>query len=453
MHFPKDFSWGAASASYQIEGGAKEGGKGPSIWDVFSHTPGKIADGCNGDIACDAYHRFEEDLDILKELGIPNYRFSISWPRILPEGRGDVSEEGLAYYDRVIDGCLARGIDPWITLYHWDLPQALEDEGGWLNPRTADDFRAYADLVARHFGKRVSHYITLNEPQISIGLGYCMGTHAPGLKLEPEDQFACWHHMMLAHGMAVSAIRNAAPHAKIGVASCGTVAFIKGYPKETPQKLAEFVFTAHEDEDGSPHYFYGMHWFLDPAVKGTYPEDQDSPWYEYAMRVSREDLDTICQPLDFIGLNIYNGIELDPDHGYEPLPRYAGYPRTAFGWPVTPKTLYWGPRLIYERYSLPIVITENGQSCDDRIFLDGKVHDPDRSDFIERYLTELAHAADDGIPVRGYFHWALTDNFEWASGYNERFGLVYIDYPTGERIIKDSARFYAGLIRGQRDGM
>ena len=362
MRFPKGFYWGADSASYQIEGGWDEDGKGQSIWDVFTHTPGKIIDGQNGDVACDSYHRYQEDLDILKVLGIGCYRFSISWSRILPEGHGTVNKAGLAYYDKVIDGCIARGIEPWVTLYHWDLPQALQEDGGWVNPKTAEYFREYAEIVVRHFGERVKHYFTLNEPQIAIGLGYCVGGHAPGLCLEIEEQFKAWHHLMLAHGMAVQVIRECAPHASVGVASCGIVGWIDDNPDETPQKLADFTFTSH-DENGEPHHFYSNHWFLDPAVYGTYPDDPGSPWTPFAAKVSREDMKTICQPLDFIGLNIYHGVQLDPDNDYEPVPDKPGAPRTAFDWPITPKALYWGPRLIYERYGLPVMISENGRSC------------------------------------------------------------------------------------------
>ncbi len=450
MHFPKEFIWGAASASYQIEGGAHEDGKGESIWDVFAHTPGKIQDGQTGDTACDSYHRYEEDLDLLKELRIPHYRFSISWPRILPEGRGAVNEAGLAYYDKIIDGCLARGIEPWVTLYHWDLPQALEDQGGWLNRQTSEYFKEYTRIVVQHFGKRVSHYMTINEPQIFIGHGYCNGVHAPGLKLEPEDQVACWHHAMLAHGLAVRTIREHAPHAQVGMASCGNFAYIKDHPEKTPHELVDFTMTSHPEANGDPHHFYGHHWFLEPAVRGVYPDDPASPWYPFAQKVSKEDLKTICQPLDFIGLNIYNGTQLDPENDYAPAPRCPGRMRTAFYWPVTPEVMYWGPRIVYERYGLPVIITEDGQSCDDRIFLDGKVHDPDRIDFLARYLAELSQARKDGVDVRGYFHWSLTDNFEWASGYDERFGLIYIDFRDGRRIIKDSGYWYADVIKENR---
>ena len=446
MRFPKGFYWGADSASYQIEGGWDEDGKGQSIWDVFTHTPGKIIDGQNGDTACDSYHRYQEDLDILKVLGIGCYRFSISWPRILPEGHGAVNETGLAYYDKVIDGCLERGIEPWVTLYHWDLPQALQEEGGWVNPKTAEYFREYAETVVSHFGERVGHYFTINEPQIAIGLGYCVGGHAPGLCLEPEEQFKAWHNLMMAHGMAVQVIRKEAPHAKVGAASCGIVGWIDDNPDETPQQLADFTFTSH-DENGEPHHFYSNHWFLDPAVYGAYPDDPGSPWTPFAKKVSREDLEPICQPIDFIGLNIYHGVELDPENGFEPVPDVPGAPRTAFDWPITPKSLYWGPRLIYERYHIPVMISENGRSCLDRVFLDGKVHDPDRIDYLERYLTEFSLAGEDGIPIIGYFHWSLTDNFEWATGFTQRFGLAYMDFTTGERILKDSAYWYANLIR------
>lgn len=457
MKFAKDFIWGAASASYQIEGGAFDDGKGPSIWDTFSHKPGTIIDGQNGDVACDAYHKFEEDLDILQKLGIKNYRFSISWPRVMPAGSGEVNKAGLDYYDKVVDGCLSRGIEPWVTLYHWDLPQALEDKGGWQNRETAVLFGEYAKLMVEHFRGRVSKYMTLNEPETFIGLGYCAGEHAPGLKLEYADQFKCWHNMMLAHGYSVMAIREADPGATVGAVPCGNVGYIKDHTAETPAGLPDYMFHSQPDDTGVPRSFFTYHWFMDPAVFGKYPDDPESPWAEASEAFTKapeyeSDMAIIRQPLDFVGVNIYSGIELDPENDYKVKPFYAGYPRTAFKWPITPGALYWGPRLIYERYGLPIYLTENGLSCNDKIYLDGKVHDLDRIDFLTRYLNEASDAAADGVPIKGYFQWSLTDNFEWANGYTERFGLVYVDYPTGKRIIKDSAYWYSDLIKKQSQG-
>ncbi len=447
MSFPKDFAWGAASASYQIEGGACEDGKGPSIWDAFSHQPGKTFNGHTGDLACDAYHRFEEDLDLMESLGIRHYRFSLSWPRILPEGRGKINAAGLDYYDRLVDGCLQRGIKPWITLYHWDLPLALYHKGGWLNRDTAYAFEEYASIVADHFKDRADSFITINEPQCVVGMGHGNGLHAPGTLLSDEDMFRSWHHILLAHGLAVRKIREIIPCARIGAASTGALAYTEDPCSKTPEDLvcASFLSLPREQNEG---WYFNHQWFLDPLVFGHYPEDPAAVWTPYKDSIDPADLSVISQPLDFIGLNIYNGTEMVPSEsgGYQIADKYEGYPRTALKWPVTPGVLYWGPRLVYERYKLPVVITENGQSCNDRIFLDGKVHDPDRIDFLARYLGKLKRVCEDGIPVLGYFHWSFTDNFEWYSGYDDRFGLIYIDYRDCSRIPKDSARWYRDLI-------
>jgi len=469
MSFPKTFSWGAASASYQIEGGAFEDGKGLSIWDSFTHTPGKTFNGQTGDQSCDAYHRYEEDLDLLEELGIKNYRFSLSWPRVIPDGSGKVNPAGLAYYDRLVDGCLKRGITPWITLYHWDLPRALYLKGGWLNRDTAYAFSHYASVIVKHFSGRVQHFMTINEPQCVIGLGHLAAVHAPGTHLSDEDMFLSWHHLMLAHGLAVQAIRKVLPSARIGLASTGKLAYTCRRDIPTPEDLVQASFHTSEAEAGE-NYFFNHQWFLDPVCFGHYPEDPESPCYPFAAMVKEEDLEIISAPIDFIGLNIYNGFKMEPvpagqdnkstspsegtqenqtspADSYSAVEKYPGYPRTALKWPVTPEILYWGPRLIYERYGLPMVIAENGQSCNDRIFLDEEVHDPDRIDFLHRYLLELKAAVEDGIPVTGYFHWSFTDNLEWHSGYDDRFGLIYIDYRNLRRIPKDSARWYSQMIR------
>ncbi len=462
MSFPKDFIWGAASAAYQIEGAAFSDGKGPSIWDRFSHTPGAVFNGQTGDIAADAYHRFEEDLDLMQKLGIRNYRFSISWPRVLPDGTygpegsasvGKINPAGLDYYDRVTDGCLSRGITPWVTLYHWDLPQALQDRGGWRNRETAFHFARYAALIASHFRGRVKNYITVNEPQCAIGLGMGLGIHAPGLRLDHEDLFLCWHHMLLAHGLAVREIRKAAPESTVALSSTGGLAYTEHHLEKTPEALAEASFLTPENSDPIP--FFNHQWVLDPTILGRYPDDPAHPWADEAKKIPPEDLAILSEPVDYIGINIYNGHEMvcSEEGVWKTAEKYPGYPRTALKWPVTPEVIYWGPRLLYERYGLPVCILENGQACNDRIFLDGKVHDPDRIDFLHRYLKELKALCESGVPVLGYFQWSFTDNFEWHTGYDERFGLVYIDYQTQQRIPKDSAFWYSDVARTNGAGI
>ena len=448
MKFPETFMWGTASAAYQIEGAAYEDGRGLSIWDTFSHIPGKTYNGHTGDIACDAYHRYETDLDLMHNFGIRHYRFSIAWSRILPKGTGTINPNGLDYYDRLVDGCIRRGIEPWITLYHWDLPQALQDEGGWMNRKTAYAFADYCDLIASHFKGRVTRFLTINEPQCIIGMGHGFANHAPGIPLSEKEMFISWHHLMLAHGLACQAIRNHIPDAQIGAASTGNLTYPNQKQNEIPQEAKNASFQSLPASE-NPGWFFNHQWFLDPLCLGYYPDDPASPWASCAQGVSDDDLKIISQPLDFIALNIYNGHEMHLDENgiYQITEKYPGYPRTALKWPVTPEVLYWGPRLIYDRYHLPMIISENGLSCNDKIYLDGKVHDPDRIDFLHRYLRELRQACAEGIPVLAYLHWAFTDNYEWHSGYEERFGLVYIDYRNQKRIPKDSAYWYQETIQ------
>ena len=461
MFFPKDFIWGTASAAYQIEGAAAEDGKGPSIWDVFSHMPGKVYNNQNGDLAADAYHRFEEDLDLMQSLGIRHYRFSISWPRVLPDADpGRVNEKGLAYYDRVVDGCIRRGITPWITLYHWDLPLALFEKGGWRSRAAAEAFGSFAALIASHFKGRVSRYFTINEPQCIIGMGHGTCLHAPGTRLSAEDMFLSWHYLLLAHGLASIEIRKADPQAIVGLSSTGALAYMQDYkPNESRlEALAKASFLSLPMEE-NPGWYFNHQWFLDPVICGHYPEDPESVWANMPQTCLTEeelaaDLRLINQKPDLIGLNLYNGIEIAEEESggnktFSYVEKYPGYPRTALKWPVTPQVMSWGPRLIYERYHIPIVISENGLSCNDRIYLDGKVHDPDRIDFLARYLSCLSEAVESGVPVKGYFHWSFTDNMEWHSGYEDRFGLIYVDYRDQRRIPKDSAFWYSNLIREQ----
>ncbi len=449
MPFQPDFFWGAGSAAYQTEGAWFEDGKGASIWDEFCHTSGRIKNGETGDTAADAYHRSETDLALIQKLGLNAYRFSVSWPRILPEGRGQVNEKGLSYYDRIVDGLLDIGVTPFITLYHWDLPLALERKGGWENRNTAETFADYAALIARHFNGRVNHYITLNEPQCFLGMGYGSGVHAPGKKLTSDTLAQCIHHVLLANGSAASAMRAAvsAP-LQIGLASTGKICYPASYDQNgenhescggiSLQTAYDATFALKDD------WTFSHVWLFDAAVFGRYPEELEA-FQRLNDTMTAQDRSVITEPMDFIGLNAYSGTPVD-SFGNR-VHKSPGFPRTAIKWPVTPGCLYFGPRFLYERYKLPVIVTENGQSCNDRVFLDGAVHDPDRIDFLTRYLRALRRAAEDGVPVKGYFHWSLTDNFEWHSGYDERFGLVYVDYETQTRMIKDSGYWYRDMIK------
>ncbi len=413
MTFPENFLWGAASASYQIEGGVDEGGRGVSIWDTFSHTPGNIKNGDTGDAAADSFHRWQGDVQMVKDMGLGAYRFSIAWPRIDPNGDGSWNPKGFAYYDRLVDALLEAGVQPWVTLYHWDLPQALQDRGGWQSEETVQRYTAYAKQVAEHFKGRVRHWFTFNEPQCFIGLGYGSGEHAPGLQLPDGDLEICWKNFRLAHDLAYDALHQVDQDHLVGLASTGTVY----YP------------ASDREED------------IDAARQLTFALPQGVRSFSHTLA-----LEDTRKP-DFIGVNLYHGVPAQMGkHGPEAVPFPTGFPRTAMGWPVTPEALEWGVRFLCERYQLPLYVSENGLSCTDRVFLDGSVHDPQRIDFLTRYLQALRRGIQVGADVRGYFHWSLTDNFEWAEGYAQRFGLVYVDYPTGTRIPKDSARWYREVI-------
>lgn len=449
MPFGKNFVWGAASSAYQIEGSALADGGGASIWDVFSHTPGKIYENQNGDIACDAYNRYEEDIALMQQLKLGAYRFSISWARVDPLGDGNWNPHALAYYDRVVNTCLSKGIQPYITLYHWELPQALEDKGGWLMRDTAQAFARYAAKIAQHFKGRATHYVVLNEPQCSVFLGYATGAHAPGLMLPTQQLFACWHHLMLAYGLGAKAIRETDETAQISIATTGRLCYPNNNGLETINAAQAESFSITGED-----WMFTHSMALDPICFGTYPTCPPSALADCIQAVAAEDLETIHFVPDFISVNIYNGQEVYAKNGIaEYKKRYDGFPRTALKWPVTPEVMHWGMLFLHQRYKLPLYVTENGLSCNDKVYLDGKVHDPDRIDFLHRYLRSLQHAIQDGADIRGYFHWSFTDNFEWNNGYNERFGLVYIDYPTQKRILKDSAFWYAKLIQSNGEGL
>lgn len=441
--FGKDFVWGAASSAYQIEGFSTANGGGASIWDTFCHTPGKIAYDDHGDIACDSYHRYTEDIALLKELGVKAYRFSTSWARIDPNADGNWNEAGLTYYDRVVNLCLENGITPYLTLYHWELPQAAQDWGGWQKRQTADAFARFAGKMAEHFRGRVKHYFTLNEPQCTVALGHQSGVHAPGKQLNLSGQFGVLVNQLLAHGLTQRAIQAADPEALVGIASTGRLCYPEEETPENIQAARDATF-AVSDED----WAFTHHWFLDPICLGRFPESAGTKLEPLIRRVPAEDMEIIHTVPHMLGYNIYNGHAVRAtETGFTYAPRYPGFPRTALKWPVTPEVMDWGVRFLQERYGLPGYITENGLSCNDRIYLDRQVHDAERIDFLARYLRCLGRAVENGADIRGYFHWALTDNFEWNNGYGERFGLVFLDYPTGQRIPKDSFRWYQDVIQ------
>jgi len=443
MGFPEGFVWGAATASYQVEGAAFEDGKGLSVWDAFCRKKGAVWNGQTGDVACDHYHRFREDVALMRQIGLRGYRFSVSWPRVLPEGTGALNEPGLDFYDRLVDELAGADIEPWVTLFHWDYPHELYCRGGWLNPDSSDWFAEYVRVVVERLSDRVRRWITLNEPQCFIGLGHQSGVHAPGLRLRFAEVLHAAHNALLAHGKAVQAIRAAArAEPAVGFAPVGIVKIPASEDPRDVQAAERRMFSITEMNCSNNT------WWTEPALKGCYPEDGLELFGKDAPEAREGDMATICQPLDFFGVNIYHGEVVYAGHedAAEVVPPPTGQPRTAYGWPVTPQALYWGPRFFAERYDLPIVITENGMSGTDWVSLDGAVHDPQRIDYTRRYLRELGRAARDGVDVRGYFHWTLMDNFEWAQGYKQRFGLVHVDFETLARTPKDSARWYGSVI-------
>lgn len=395
------------------------------------------------------YQRYSEDVRQMKQMGIDAYRFSISWSRIFPDGIGQVNEQGLAFYDHLVDELLACGMEPWVTLFHWDLPYALYQKGGYLNPDFPHWFAEYAKTVVERLSDRVTHFITLNEPQCFIGLGYLTGEHAPGLQGMLTDTFCMAHHVLLAHGRAVQAMRAAAKRPiQIGYAPTCGVAYPASEAREDVEAARKQYFSCPQD---LTNWTWNVAWWSDPVMLGRYPEDGCRLYEPYLPKIHQDDLDLISQPIDFYGQNIYNGVEYRAGEKAEMVRRYPGFPKTAAQWPVTPECLYWGPKFLFERYHCPIYITENGMSCHDTVSLDGKVHDPNRIDFIQRYLQKLQRAVEEGIDVRGYFHWSLTDNFEWAKGYQERFGLIYVDFLTQKRIWKDSAYWYQDWIKASKE--
>lgn len=437
--FPKGFALGAATAAYQIEGGVRSGGRGESIWDRFSHTPGKTERGETGDVTCDHYHRWAEDVGLMADLRLNAYRFSVAWSRVLPQGSGAINPAGLDFYDRLVDGLLARDIEPFVTLYHWDLPQALQDAGGWPERSVVDLFADYAAVVVRRLGDRVRQWITLNEPWVFSFVGHFEGRHAPGLKDLPAALQAA-HHSLLAHGKAADAIRaNSRTEAQVGIA------LNLNHVEAASDRQADL--DAARRFDG-----YLNRWFLDPLFRGTYPEDMLAFWGDMVPEMQPEDLADLPQRLDFLGINNYfrsvvgEGSELPMRvKTHRPKGTY-----TEMGWEVYPEGFSELLRRVHRDYGPDrIYVTENGAAFPDVLSPGGVVDDPERIEYLHDYLMAAQQALEAGVPLHGYFVWTLMDNFEWAHGFSKRFGLIYVDYATQARFVKASGRWYRQMIEAQ----
>jgi beta-glucosidase len=442
MSFPRAFRFGAATAAYQIEGSVHADGRGESIWDRFCQTPGRVHNGDTGEVACDHYRRYRDDLDLMAGLGLELYRFSISWPRVQPDGKGRPNRAGLDFYRRLVDGLLERGIEPMPTLYHWDLPQALQDEGGWEQRDTAERFAEYAALVLAELGDRIRSWITHNEPWVTAFEGYGYGTKAPGVR-DWAVALSVAHNVLLSHGLAVRAFREHGPQPReIGIA----LNLYPVYPATTRAVDREAAYRF----DG-----FMNRWFLDPVTHGYYPPDMIG---DFETRfgpldfVKTGDLATIAEPIDFLGVNYYSRTlaENDPSSPVGVRTPVGDLPTTAMGWEVSPDTFYDLLIRIQREYGLPVVITENGAAYDDEPPANGVVEDPERLDFLRRHLAAVERAVAAGVDIRGYCAWSLLDNFEWERGYSKRFGIVYVDYPTQRRVPKRSALWYRDLIASRR---
>ncbi len=440
LTFPKDFTWGCATASFQIEGAYNEDDKGESIWDRFCAIPGNVRGGATGETACDHYHRFKEDVAIMKQLGMKAYRFSISWPRILPQGHGAVNEKGLAFYDALLDELLAAGIEPYITLYHWDLPQPLQDIGGWVNPLVAEYFLEYAKVVMDRFSGKVKHWMTLNEPFCVTHLGYAIGIFAPGVR-DFSASLAALYNLYVGHGLAVDYFRKAGLPGKIGIAL--NPCWVRP-ASDAPEDIA----AAKRAED------YQNHWFMDPLFKGSFPKELAEYFVKKGVRlpeVKAADLKLMSQPLDFVGINYYSVNWMAHDPSYWPLDNRgsnpAHLPTNDREWSVVEEGLT--ELLVYmkEEYGVQhLIVSENGASFHDLVTLDGRVEDGPRKEYLRRHIGAVHKAIAQGAPVEGYLVWSLCDNFEWQDGYGCRFGIVHIDFNTLKRTVKDSALWYSQVI-------
>lgn len=436
--FPRDFTWGVATAAPQIEGGAFLDGKSASTWDAFCRVPGKVLNGDTLDIACDHYHRYEEDFDLMVKLGIRHYRLSIAWPRICPDGDGRVNQAGIDFYHRVFDALAIRGITPWVTLYHWDIPQCLEEIGGWRNRRVVDAFAYYADAVVKAYAGKVKHWITMNEISCFTRMAYGTGRKAPGLREEEQVVNQTYHHALLCHGHGVRAVRQyGGPGAQVGLTDNPSI------PVPVTGSSADISAAEQAYVDDNIRV-------LDPIYKKHYSERYHQITGEDCAMAEPDDFSLISQATDFLGLNVYWGyfVQAGPDGQLERLPFPAQYPRTSSPWhALVPQALHWGPRFAHGLYSPgPIYITEHGAGYDEEPGADGRILDLHRRDCLRTYLRELLDAIEAGVPIKGYFLWSFLDNFEWQDGYQRRFGIVHTDFKTQKRTPKCSAEWYAAVI-------
>ncbi len=437
LKFPEGFYWGVATSAYQIEGAWNEDGKGPSIWDTFAHTPGKIRDGSTGDVACDHYHRWAEDIALMKELGLKAYRFSVSWPRVIPQGKGPSNPKGLDFYDRLVDRLLEAGVVPFLTLYHWDLPQALQDLGGWVNRDVAYYFADYAAVLAQRLGDRVIYWATHNEPWVMSWVAHGWGEHAPGMR-NPKVALQVAHHLLLSHGLAVDVLRDQVrPKAQVGI----VLDLSPMYPgsKDPRDQVAS------QQADG-----FRNRWFLDPLFRGSYPADMWNLFGNIVPQVRPGDMAQISRRLDFLGVNYYTRsiVAYDPQKEFHVryVPAETGE-CTAMGWEIYPSGLYEILMRLHREYPVPaLFVTENGAAFNDELSPDGQIRDEKRIQYLKAHIQQAHRAIWDGVPLKGYFVWSLLDNFEWAHGYTKRFGIVYVDYKTLRRIPKESAHWYAKVI-------
>lgn len=434
-HFPPGFRWGVAAAAYQIEGAPFADGRGPSVWDLFSETPGAVRDGASGARACDHYARYAEDFALLAQLGIPHYRLSVAWPRIFPAPHSSVNMPGLDHYDRLVDAALKFGIQPSVTCFHWDMPSSLQDRGGWLERVTAHAFADYCGVLAGRLGDRVLTWYTLNESAVVLKFGHELGTHAPGLRLDTGASHQVAHHMLLAHGLGAQAIRAASPRkCRVGIVE-NLYSFEPALPIEEDIEAARAEFRRRNA------------WLMEPLFFGHYPAAQWEALGENAPTVLADDLRVISQPMDFIGINHYSAMGLvSAEHGVRRHEKW--YPRTDFGWPVSAESLYWTLRFCRESYHPPAIeVTENGCCYPDQRGQDGIVQDTARIAMLNGAISSVARALGEGVPVEAYYLWSLMDNFEWAEGYSKRFGIIHVDYETMARTPKLSAHWYSRLIR------
>jgi beta-glucosidase len=432
--FPASFAWGVATSAYQIEGGVRDGGRGPSIWDTFTHTPGKIIDASTGDVACDHFNRYAADVELIASLGVDAYRFSMAWSRVQPDGQGAFNDEGFAFYERLLDCLDARGIAAHLTLYHWDLPQALQDQGGWLNRDTAYRFADYAREVARRFGRRLASIATHNEPWCTANLGHGNGQFAPGLADKNAARVVS-HHLLLSHGLALQAMRAQGCAAQLGIVLNQWLA-IPATDSAADQAMAQL------------EYATAVQWFMDPLFKGCYPELALQQFDRSILPIFENDFNIIGQPLDFLGVNYYTRVYASAEQPPRLAPKLLG--ESDMGWETYPQGLTALLVGLKQQYALPpVYITENGMAVADTV-VDGAVHDLPRIEYLRMHLDALAGAMDQGVDVRGYFYWSLMDNFEWNSGYARRFGLFHVDYATQQRTPKDSALWYRAFIQKEQ---